>query len=368
MSGRWTFGKIYILTNSVDEHTYIGSTCCSLHERWIGHVNQGKRNHLQNNRLYKHLNDIGFDNVSITLIENYPCHSQIQLELRENEWIRELKSTLNSVLPSNGSRQYCKVPTITRDAVNKVKTLLYRLKQTRYIEDSNESDDERSTLDTIEYANLIAPTMDIKTATSLLNNDELRKYFKNQCWVFHMESTSNLKDYFDTINTDTTAWLRSLPKSIKSKVAFHKYKAPVYFLLEHPNVIALLSQDYCSILLNNIKQAFKDSINDIINERTSTNTVTVGETESTYTEAKPQSACNNVNKLDHIVDTEDISTNTNNYDEILLEDKTLKKEFLALQREYQKLQFEYDCVKMELAMTDAQLTRVWDLLDKIVSK
>jgi hypothetical protein len=127
MTSRWKFGKIYILTNSVDDKTYIGSTCLNLCERMKGHKQQAK---LLNSILHQHLNNVGLENVSITLIENYPCHSQIQLELRENEWIRELKPALNTVLPANNFRKYCKVPILKCQDIDKVKDMMSGLKQT----------------------------------------------------------------------------------------------------------------------------------------------------------------------------------------------------------------------------------------------
>ena len=50
-------------------------------------------------KVYKHLNQIGWDNVDIILIENFECKNKEELHRRERHWIDELKSELNTNLP-----------------------------------------------------------------------------------------------------------------------------------------------------------------------------------------------------------------------------------------------------------------------------
>lgn len=110
--------------------------------------------------------------------------------------------------------------------------------------------------------------MDIQSALALLgNHEENSKFFKGQVRHFNVDGGSSLKEYLDRINGDAIMWLRELPQSIKSKPRFHKYKAPIYALLEHKDIVATYGQEYCSTVLKNIKNAFKDSIDKIINER-----------------------------------------------------------------------------------------------------
>jgi group I intron endonuclease len=122
MTSRWAHGKIYILTNKVDNETYIGSTTLTLHERWREHVRTTRK--LPERCLYKHINEVGVDNVSIHLIEEYPCNSKIELELRENVWIRELNPTLNVSMPANNSLFYRRVPELTQEDKERVHNLL----------------------------------------------------------------------------------------------------------------------------------------------------------------------------------------------------------------------------------------------------
>ena len=78
-------GKIYKLVNSVDDKIYVGSTCGNLRLRKSRHKSKSK---LEPNRhIYKHLNEIGWDNIDIILIELYQCNSKDELHARERHWI-----------------------------------------------------------------------------------------------------------------------------------------------------------------------------------------------------------------------------------------------------------------------------------------
>ena len=86
-------GKIYKLVNSVNDKLYIGGTCMSLAQRKSNHKSKAK---VKINRpVYKQLNEIGWINVSIILIEDYPCDNKDSLIKREQYWIDELKPVLN---------------------------------------------------------------------------------------------------------------------------------------------------------------------------------------------------------------------------------------------------------------------------------
>lgn len=89
--------KIYKLVNSVDNEIYVGSTCLTLEKRLQYH--RGTAKVRTNTKVYKHLNSIGFQNVSIELLEAYPCDNKVQLEVREKHWVNELKPSLNSRKP-----------------------------------------------------------------------------------------------------------------------------------------------------------------------------------------------------------------------------------------------------------------------------
>lgn len=103
-TNRYRNGKIYRLVNSVDTEIYVGSTCTSLSKRIYKHKSDAKEQ--TDRRVYAHLNPIGWDNVDIILIEEYPCQNKMELERRERHWIETLKASLNTYLPTRSHKEY----------------------------------------------------------------------------------------------------------------------------------------------------------------------------------------------------------------------------------------------------------------------
>lgn len=106
-------GQIYRLVSNVDEKEYVGSTCSPLPKRFYSHKTAARR-HL-NQRVYAHFNTVGWENVQIILIENYPCDTKRELERRERRHIEERASALNKNIPTreaicehNRARQMCR--------------------------------------------------------------------------------------------------------------------------------------------------------------------------------------------------------------------------------------------------------------------
>ena len=101
--------KIYKLINSIDGQIYVGSTCNTLNKRFATHRSCAKT---QPDRcIYNHYNNIGWHNVSIVLIEYYPCTNRLELEQRERYYIDLLKPQLNNNLPArtdDDTKQYHK--------------------------------------------------------------------------------------------------------------------------------------------------------------------------------------------------------------------------------------------------------------------
>lgn len=90
-------GKIYKLVNMIDDEIYIGSTCSSLHKRLYKHkANAPSQPQV---KVFGHMNDVGFENVKIILVENYPCDNKMELLARERHWFDIMKPTLNSNRP-----------------------------------------------------------------------------------------------------------------------------------------------------------------------------------------------------------------------------------------------------------------------------
>ena len=79
--------KIYMIQCSTD-HYYIGSTTCSnLSQRLTGHRRDAAKPGNSRNRLYRHINNIGWDNAGIILLEAFNCSNDDELKKKENEYI-----------------------------------------------------------------------------------------------------------------------------------------------------------------------------------------------------------------------------------------------------------------------------------------
>jgi len=92
-------GKIYKLTNTIDNKIYVGSTVKDkLYMRLSGH----KWDCLHGRGCKKvrdHFNTIGWKNARIELIENYPCRLKKELLLREKHFKNLLNAELNMKRP-----------------------------------------------------------------------------------------------------------------------------------------------------------------------------------------------------------------------------------------------------------------------------
>lgn len=88
MENRYATGKIYRLLCE-DSHYYIGSTIQPLNYRFNNHKKLSEEGV---NKVYEYINDIGWDNVTIELIEEYPCHTKRELNIREKYHISQAKN------------------------------------------------------------------------------------------------------------------------------------------------------------------------------------------------------------------------------------------------------------------------------------
>jgi group I intron endonuclease len=87
-------GKIYKITNDFNDDVYIGSTCDTLVKRFSHHKTCMNSERDKSRRIYKLMNEIGFERFRIQLIEEYPCDDKYQLTQKESEYIRTI-GTLN---------------------------------------------------------------------------------------------------------------------------------------------------------------------------------------------------------------------------------------------------------------------------------
>jgi len=100
-------GKIYKITNSVNNDTYIGSTTQKLCARMRLHRMSAKKSKA---KVYCKMRSIGIQNFKIELLEDFPCYSKKELLHQEEYWRKLLKASLNSRVCTSGltKKQYNK--------------------------------------------------------------------------------------------------------------------------------------------------------------------------------------------------------------------------------------------------------------------
>jgi len=104
----YTKGKIYKLVNDKSDDVYIGSSCQSLAKRIGGHrmyykkYLEGDYHYITSSKLFE--ND---SNVSIILIEEYPCSNKMELERRERYYIESIKC-VNKFIPTRTMNEWFK--------------------------------------------------------------------------------------------------------------------------------------------------------------------------------------------------------------------------------------------------------------------
>ena len=92
-------GKIYILRSNKTDSVYIGSTCSPLFKRLYQHkllITSNAERKCNSIKLFE-----SDATVTIELLEDFPCNSKLELEMRENEWIKKTEKVINKVLPGN---------------------------------------------------------------------------------------------------------------------------------------------------------------------------------------------------------------------------------------------------------------------------
>lgn len=88
----YSCGKVYKIIGP-DGAVYVGSTICELRKRYLGHISQYNRWKLGKEHyrtIFKIFDSNDIEKCRIELLEEYPCNSKKELELREGYFIREL--------------------------------------------------------------------------------------------------------------------------------------------------------------------------------------------------------------------------------------------------------------------------------------
>ena len=99
-------GKIYCIRNNIDDDIYVGSTTQPLSKRMAWHRDGMKHNKKKHLKIYQKMNEQGYDQFYIELIEEYQCDNVEQLRRREGEIIRQLKPALNKEIAGRTIKEW----------------------------------------------------------------------------------------------------------------------------------------------------------------------------------------------------------------------------------------------------------------------
>ena len=107
---KYNNGKIYKITNNINNECYIGSTCQELIKRLYDHKRLYKLwliDNLKNPFIASYIlfNSYLLQNCKIELLENYPCLNKQELFLREGYYVK-LLNTINKNIPGRTKKEY----------------------------------------------------------------------------------------------------------------------------------------------------------------------------------------------------------------------------------------------------------------------
>ena len=95
---------VYQLKSTIDDSFYIGSTSHPK-TRYSMHVSASKEARNANRPLYVWANDVGWNNIYMTIIEKLKCNGACELAQREKYFIEFLQPDLNSHMPGQSEQE-----------------------------------------------------------------------------------------------------------------------------------------------------------------------------------------------------------------------------------------------------------------------
>lgn len=92
-------GRIYCISNTVNDKVYIGKTTHSIEKRFQEHCHDSKKSRVEKRPLYDAMNKHGVENFQITLVEEVDLY---RLSEREEYWIKHFNSYHNGYNATRG--------------------------------------------------------------------------------------------------------------------------------------------------------------------------------------------------------------------------------------------------------------------------
>jgi len=98
-------GKIYKLVNDENDDEYYGSTIQTLKERFRSHKTDYKRYLNGKDHFTTSFEILKYTSCKIILVENFPCNSRYELEVRERYYIENFKC-VNKFIPTRSKKEW----------------------------------------------------------------------------------------------------------------------------------------------------------------------------------------------------------------------------------------------------------------------
>jgi hypothetical protein len=196
---KYNNGKIYRLMCN-DGYYYIGSTIVKLNLRFNSHKKSSK---IMNTPVYNHINKIGWENVEIELIEEYPCNVKKELNKREDFYIKRSK---NDPLCLNINRAY-----ISKDERKEIQKDYYEHHKDEIIESHK------------EYNEKNRERVDAYHAEYRLKNAEKRREYSRQYRLEHLDEDKERRKKYITENKDKVdEYFKNYRETNKRKISEYK--------------------------------------------------------------------------------------------------------------------------------------------------
>jgi len=100
---KYQHSKIYKIVSSQTDQCYVGSTIRPLTQRFSEHIHHFKYPQSNHTRSSRHI--MKYNDAHVVLIEEYPCNSKLELELREKYYIKSL-NCCNQIVPARTDKEY----------------------------------------------------------------------------------------------------------------------------------------------------------------------------------------------------------------------------------------------------------------------
>ena len=92
---QYACGRIYKITNTIDDKIYVGSTCQVLSKRMVEHRSKALNN--SNSTIHTHMRNNNIINFNIVLIEQLENITKESLRAREDFWMNQLDTVKNGL-------------------------------------------------------------------------------------------------------------------------------------------------------------------------------------------------------------------------------------------------------------------------------